>query len=290
VRPVDRGAVRFLAAAERSGISLRRVPAYVRGWILLESTPRRPKPERTNWRNGTMERMLVVVFDDEKTAYEGRSALRQLAAEGSITLFGNAVVAKDADGKLHYKDSEDNGPVGTLSGAAVGGLVGLLGGPVGAVVGGGAGLTLGALYDVSRIGETFAEEVTSVLMPSHVAVIAEIDEDWTMPVDTRMEALGGIVLRRALSEVRESRHEQEVAAMKADLAQLKLEMAEARAERKAKLKAKVDELNARIEALQKKQRERRLVFESRQKAKRELLKQNVAKAGRALRELAHTPV
>ena len=32
-----------------------------------------------------MERMLVVVFDNEKKAFEGRSALRQLEAEGSIT-------------------------------------------------------------------------------------------------------------------------------------------------------------------------------------------------------------
>ena len=32
-----------------------------------------------------MERMLVVVFDSETKAYEGKSALRQLEREGSIT-------------------------------------------------------------------------------------------------------------------------------------------------------------------------------------------------------------
>ena len=41
-----------------------------------------------------MERMLVVVFDDETKAYEGKSALRQLETEGSITIYRAAVVAK----------------------------------------------------------------------------------------------------------------------------------------------------------------------------------------------------
>lgn len=33
-----------------------------------------------------MEKMLVVVFDDESKAYEGSHALKQLDAEGSITI------------------------------------------------------------------------------------------------------------------------------------------------------------------------------------------------------------
>ena len=33
-----------------------------------------------------MERMLVVVFDNEKKAYEGKSALSELEREGSITV------------------------------------------------------------------------------------------------------------------------------------------------------------------------------------------------------------
>ena len=36
VRLVDLDAVRFLSAAERRGVELRRVPPFVRAWILLE--------------------------------------------------------------------------------------------------------------------------------------------------------------------------------------------------------------------------------------------------------------
>ena len=39
-----------------------------------------------------MDRMLVVVFDNEAKAYEGKRALAQLDAEGNITLYGYAVI------------------------------------------------------------------------------------------------------------------------------------------------------------------------------------------------------
>jgi hypothetical protein len=41
--------------------------------------------------------------------------------------------------------------------------------------------------------------------------VAEIDEDWTTPVDTRMEAIGGSVFRRTLSDVKQTIHEENVA-------------------------------------------------------------------------------
>ena len=41
-----------------------------------------------------MDRMLVVVFDNEETAYEGSKALQQLDGEGSIAVYAAAVLAK----------------------------------------------------------------------------------------------------------------------------------------------------------------------------------------------------
>jgi predicted RNase H-like nuclease (RuvC/YqgF family) len=66
-------------------------------------------------------------------------------------------------------------------------------------------------------------------------------------VDTRMEALGGIVLRRSLWEVEDTQDERDIASIKADIAQLKTEHAEAKAERKAKLQARIDTLNAKLQ-------------------------------------------
>lgn len=239
-----------------------------------------------------MERMLVVVFDSEPRAYEGKSALRQLDAEGSITLYGGAVVKKNADGTASVMQYEDVGPLGTLAGTAVGSLVGLLGGPVGLGVGAVAGASLGALYDLDSlgVGDDFVYEVSSYLTPNKVAVVAEVDEDWTTPMDTRMEGLGGTVFRRSVREVRKDIRDDDIAAMKADIAQFKEEMAKANAARKAKLQEKIDQLQAKVAAQQQKAKERREAFEARRKAKAELLKSNAQAAGRAIKQLAKTPV
>jgi uncharacterized membrane protein len=238
-----------------------------------------------------MERMLVVVFENEKKAYEGASALRQLEREGSLTVYAAAVVAKNADGATTPKKIDDLDPVGTLAGSSVGALIGLLGGPLGVAIGATSGFTLGALSDISeaRVGDDFVEEVAKTLKPNTVAVIAEVEEDWVTPVDTRMEALGGVVVRRALWDVSEQMRKEHIAAMQADLAQLKAEVQTASAERKATLQARVDRLQASIDGQQKKAQAFFEAFQARRQAKREVFKKNAAAAGHALRDLARTP-
>ena len=173
-----------------------------------------------------MERMLVVVFDNEKKAYEGESALKQLEREGGLThLRGSG--GRQARGRHHQRQADRRIRTDRhrWPGRPSGGLIGLLGGPVGLAIGAASGLALGALYDVgdARVGENFLDDVSKSLTPNKVAVVAEVEEEWTTPVDTRMEALGGTVLRRALWEVEKTADEQEIAAMKADLEQLKSE-------------------------------------------------------------------
>jgi uncharacterized membrane protein len=238
-----------------------------------------------------MERMLVVVFDSEKRAYEGAAALRELERDGSIAIYAGAVVRKHADGTTSVKQVDGLDPIGTLVGTSVGGLIGLLAGPAGVAIGAATGLTLGAFADYAnlRVGDDFVEDVSQFLVPDRVAVIAEIDEGWTIPVDTRMEALGGLVVRRGLSEVREEQHRAQIAAMQADLALLKEENAKANAARKAKLQARIDYLQARIEQQQKKAKQTWDAFQARRSAKREAFKKNAAAAGRALKALAQTP-
>jgi len=239
-----------------------------------------------------MERMLVVVFDSEKKAYQGQSELKQLESEGSIAVYAGAVVLKHADGTVTVKQTHDGGPIGTLGGTAVGSLIGLLGGPVGLAVGALGGMTVGAFYDIdnARVGEDFLDDVSKSLTPNKVAVVAEVEENWTTPVDTRMEAIGGTVFRRALWEVEDKVDQEEIDAMKADAKAFRDEIAKANAERKAKLQKKVAELDAKIQAQQKKAKERREAFHARQKAKAEVLKKNAAAAGRAIKQLAQTQV
>jgi uncharacterized membrane protein len=224
--------------------------------------------------------MLVVVFDNEVKAYEGKKALLQLDGEGSISVYAYAVLAKNADGTTNVKQGDDSGPIGTLLGTSFGSLVGLLGGPVGVAIGASAGVLTGAAVDLNnaRIGDDFIDDVTKVLIPTKVALVAEIEEDWTTPVDTRMESIGGIVFRRALSDVKHTIHEENVAAMKADMAQMKAEQAQAHTNRKAKLQEKINQLDSKIQAQLQKAKEHRAAAELQAQAKLQVLKAKAAVA------------
>jgi uncharacterized membrane protein len=103
-----------------------------------------------------MDRLLVVVFDSESKAYNGKKALQRLDTEGDITIYTYAVVTKNVDGSSTVKESDDVGPAGVLGGTPVGSLICLLGGPV--------ELAGGATPDAcnARIGEDFVDGVVKV--------------------------------------------------------------------------------------------------------------------------------
>ena len=225
-----------------------------------------------------MDRMLVVVFDSENKAYEGKKALSQLENEGSIAVYAYAVIGKNPDGTTTLKQGDDPGPLGTLVGTSLGSLIGLLGGPVGFAIGAGAGLLAGGTVDLNnaRVGEDFVDDVRQGLQPNRFAVVAEIQEDWTTPVDSRMEAIGGKVYRRAVSEVKQTLHDENVAAMKADLAEMKAEHAKAQADRKAKLQEKINALDSKIQSQLEKSKQQREAAERQAKAKVEILKAKAA--------------
>jgi uncharacterized membrane protein len=197
-----------------------------------------------------MNKMTVVVFNDESGAYEGVKAFKELHWEGSLTRYATAVIAKDATGAVSVKQVADEGPVGTVLGFATGSLIGLLGGPVGLVIGATAGTIGGSVYDLAQlgVGEDFLAEVSQYLSPGKVAVIAEIDEEWITPLDARMESLGGIVFRRARAEFVDAQIEREMAADRAEIAKLKAEYNQAVGEAKANLKAKLETAQNRLEA------------------------------------------
>ena len=199
------------------------------------------------------------------------------------------MVVKNPDGTTTVRESDDRGPFGTLVGTSLGGLIGLLLGPAGLAIAAAAGFIGGATADLdkARISEDFVDDVATVLLPNKAALVAEIEEDSTAPVDTRMEAIGGTVFRRALSEVKHTIHDEHIAAMKADLAQMKAEHAKAHAERKAKLQEKINQLDSKLQAQLQKAKERRQAAEREGQAKVELLK---AKAAIAKAKAAETHI
>jgi uncharacterized membrane protein len=227
-----------------------------------------------------MEKMLVVVFDNETKAYKGSQALNQLDAEGSITVHAEAVISKNANGTVTVKQGDGDFPVRTVSGTAIGSLLGLLGGPVGLAVGAVAGTMAGGFADlyVSGVDSDFLAEVSETLIPGKYAIVADVSEEWVTPLDTRMEALDGFVFRTARQSFEEAQRTREVAELRAEIDQLKAEHARVRAEQKAKLQAKIDALNTRLQAKLEQARQRSEQIKSETDAKVQALHRKAAKA------------
>ena len=123
---------------------------------------------------------------------------------------------------------------------------------MGVAIGAGAGTFGGMLYDLGKlgVGEDYLGEVGQHLQAGKVAVVAEVGEEWVTPVDTSMEAVGGVVFRRARGEVVDSQIERDAAALKAEVADLKAEHARAARRGKRSCKRRSRTAKAKLQATQ----------------------------------------
>ena len=222
-----------------------------------------------------MEKLIVAVFDNQKNAFAGFEALRQLDLDGEISVYDVQLIRKESSGSIQYVDTTDKLAFPVIGGtSAVGVIVGLLGGPVGALVGGLAGGLIGSIVDLVHAGVTddFVNDVNTAMTPGKFAVVADISEDWEWPLDTRMEKIGGVVFRRPRVEIKRMHHDRDVAAHRAEMEQLKAERAQARSERQAKIDAKIDALRKKLEDALERDRSKMLSRQSERDAKIKALK------------------
>ena len=196
-----------------------------------------------------MNKILVAVFDNEAAANGGLQALRTLHGKGDITLYASGMVAKDVDGRVSVKTAQDFGAQGTATGHAVGSLVGLFVGPVGATVGSMAGVVAGAARDVwvTGVGVDFIERAERHFQPGKVALVAEMEEEWIIPVDTALEAAGAWVLRRGRVESMEAQFDQDIAAFRLELEDLEAEASHAGGMARSRLQTKIDAAKSSLE-------------------------------------------
>lgn len=196
-----------------------------------------------------MNKMLVAVFDNQTAAELGLQALRRLHAAGDITLYATSVMAKDATGHVSVMKAVDEGAHNTATGLAVGSLIGLLGGPAGVLVGAATGTVAGAVRDywMAGVGLDFVEEAQAFLKPGKVGLVAEIEEEWVIPVDSALDAVGGHVTRRSRSALAEAQFDHDIAAFKSEIDELQAEAAQATGLAKAKLHTKLDKAKASLD-------------------------------------------
>jgi uncharacterized membrane protein len=158
-----------------------------------------------------MHNYIAVVFDGTSRAYDGLHALWQLDDEGIVTVHGATVVHRNDWGEFQVDSKETHPALATAVGVGLGALLGCLAGPAGAAVGAGGGAVIGAAVggvvggttDLVRADtrDQARHETRFVLDAGQSAVIADVSEDSTLAIDSRMRSLGGIVHRRSWSAV-----------------------------------------------------------------------------------------
>jgi uncharacterized membrane protein len=197
-----------------------------------------------------MQKLIVIIFDGRSKARAGLKALRDLDRDGELSLFEVALAVRGPNGRVRVIENPDdvNFPavgVGSLTGS----VLGALGGPIGIVAGAAAGALIGFIINLERAGVTddFVNDVSMAMAPGKFAVVADVLEDSTTPLDERMEPLGGVVFRRTRSQVRSIHHDRDVAAHRAEMERLKAERAQAKGEHLDKIDAALDRLGKKLE-------------------------------------------
>jgi uncharacterized membrane protein len=150
------------------------------------------------------ENLIAVSFEDDSSAYEALTNLKNLAGQGQLGVTQAAVVMRADDGHIDVKDEVgDPTFAGTASGGIVGLLIGIIGGPLGVLLGGATGLLVGSLYDLADAEDTDSvlSDFSKSVQPGRTALVAQVTEQSPEVVDNAMARLSGTVLRRSVYEV-----------------------------------------------------------------------------------------
>jgi uncharacterized membrane protein len=149
-----------------------------------------------------MDKMLITTFDTTPKALKGVIVLKDLHRAGGIKLYATAVIAKDPSRKVHIKQAAERKLNGTYLGLLLGSLLGAWAGLVGLALGGLIGGLVGLIFELAKAGISvdFLEEASNNLEPGKTALLAEIYEASTVPVDIKLAKLGGHVYRQSRSE------------------------------------------------------------------------------------------
>jgi uncharacterized membrane protein len=125
-------------------------------------------------RSNAMSDLIVVTFANVEDAKRLRADLRQLEREGVLGLNDAAIIAKDAEGKVHIHDELDKSVVmGALAGGLLGAVLSFVFPLVGLVIGAGGGALVGKSLDMG-VDKDFIGDVSNALTPGSSALFVVV--------------------------------------------------------------------------------------------------------------------
>ncbi|HET7000689.1 MAG TPA: DUF1269 domain-containing protein [Puia sp.] len=146
-----------------------------------------------------MTNLIVGSFDNESQAITASHRLNELESYGDITVYEKVIVKKNYNDEASVIQADTSDGVRTLSGMAIGTLVGAIAGPVGLLVGMFTGTLIGAVAesDYFDFSDDFYRKVNDRLQPGTFAVIAEVYEESPDIIDHAFNTLGATAIFRS---------------------------------------------------------------------------------------------
>jgi uncharacterized membrane protein len=168
-----------------------------------------------------MTNLVVVSFTNESQAIEASHKMIELESLGDISVYEKVIVKKEANGEVTVLQTNTTEGVRTLSGMAIGTLIGALAGPVGVLAGMATGTLIGTMFEAAYFdfSDDFGSKVVDQLQPGAVAIIAEIYEDGPAFLDNTLGPLNPTISRSDIDYVHDEfidNHE-EIAAERASI-------------------------------------------------------------------------
>ncbi len=195
-----------------------------------------------------MNRAIIFSGKSETEIFRLSQKINELNGNGDISLGENIIVIKDNDGKTTLKNSKGDVLPFTIGGALTGSLLGLLGGPFGMMIGASLGSLIGFTGDLIKKGaeSDYLDKIIKALPDGKSFLIAHIDEDWEVPLDTISKELDITTSRINIDEEFEKNIEKELAELNKGIDELEIKVENtAIDETKEKLNQKIEELKVK---------------------------------------------
>ncbi|WP_299107652.1 DUF1269 domain-containing protein [uncultured Winogradskyella sp.] len=198
-----------------------------------------------------MANIIVVSFKEETKAIEALHRIKELAVYGDITLYEHIMIRKKDNNQFEVlNDQTDGEGWRTLTGMAIGGLVGAFAGPVGFVVGLLTGSAAGAIWDVNHFDfeNNFIKKVSAKMNVGTITIIAEVNEDSSVFIDDALKPFSSEIIRSEADLEYNDYMDEQVEDLEEEIEEQREKLKKATADEKTKINAKIAALKAKRKA------------------------------------------